>query len=76
MPKEFTVIWAAKILANDEKDAAVVARRTIATAPHSYFDVYAQGSDQPHSVEVPNSGNHIDAAVTRPQYPLVTNGNN
>lgn len=76
MAREFTVIWAAKVVAVDEEDAALVARRTISNAPHSYFDVYADNNDQPYSVEVPNTGNHIDTAIARPHYPLVTKTNN
>lgn len=74
MAKEFTVIWAAKILANNEEDAALAARRTIADAPYSYFDVYEK--ETPYSVEVLNDGQYMDAPSARPHYPLAPRTNN
>ncbi len=60
MNREYTVIWAAKIIADSQQDGAIAARRTIANAPYSYFDVYTPHSDQPYSVEVPNDGHYLD----------------
>lgn len=75
MAREFTVIWAAKIMADDEEDAASSARRAIALAPHSYFDVYPANSEYPYSVEVPNDEIYLDNTVT--QYlPLAPKTNN
>jgi len=75
MAKKYTVMWVCEILAEDPKDAAIVARQTIANAPYSYFDVYENGGELPRQVEVPNDGNYLESS-TRNYYPLAPKTNN
>lgn len=76
MAEKYTVMWICEILADDPKDAAVVARRTIANAPYSYFDVYpTNGTETPYQVEVPNDGTYMESAL-HTYYPEAPKTNN
>lgn len=77
MAKKYTVMWVCEILADDPKDAAVVARQTIANSPYSYFDVYeTNGNELPCQVEVPNDGNYLESSSTHHYFPLAPKTNN
>ncbi len=66
MARKFTVIWAAEIIANDEEEAAITARRTIADIPYNYFDVYER--ENPYTVRVANDNTHFDSAYAHVNY--------
>jgi len=76
MAKKYTVMWVCEVLAENPKDAAVIARQSIAHAPYSYFDVYNPTSGElPHQVEVPNDGNYLECSNTSDYYPLAPKNN-
>lgn len=76
MPKKYLVMWACEVFADSKKDAAVVARQTIANSPYSYFDVYDPAvSELPQQVEVPNDGNYLETSHTYDYYPLAPKTN-
>ncbi len=76
MSKQFRVLWICDILADDELDAAECARRTIASSPYSYFEVYSDDDTQSVQVEVPNSGRYMDGGISYAQHAKTQNKQN
>jgi len=76
MAKKYTVMWVCEILADDPKDAAIVARQSIANSPYSYFDVYSPTEGElPYQVEVPNDGNYLESSRISHYFPLAPKTN-
>lgn len=77
MAKTYTVMWVCEILAEDPREAAIIARKAIANSPYSYFDVYdPKAGDLPYQVEVANDGNYLESSRTHDYYPLAPKSNN
>lgn len=69
-------MWICDIIAENAEEAAASARRAIATAPFSYFDVYAESESTPVQVQVPNNGEFLDNVTAHPYYPSLPKRNN